>query len=288
MHERKHHNFRVVIGGENNEDGIDTAKNVDNGGSPRDLVSETSFGFQRRRKRMARYRRRPSITFVTLGPSSPASSALTSPSPAAAMDRRKLRFLFEKELKNSDVSPLKRMVLPKKAAEAHLPALDSKEGIIISMDDLDGLHVWSFKYRFWPNNNSRMYVLENTGDFVNTHGLRPGDSIVVYQDDQSPNFVIQAKKAGEEEEDMYTDGSKSTIRGNIHNKECPEVNEIIDSFDMIYPAMEEGEGMSFVYETTFSNYSPLDFLGGCMTNYARISPPENFASVENLCSDDFS
>ncbi|MCI43792.1 B3 domain-containing transcription factor FUS3-like, partial [Trifolium medium] len=38
------------------------------------------------------------------------------------------------------------MVLPKKAAEAFLPALESKEGILISMDDIDGLHVWSFKY----------------------------------------------------------------------------------------------------------------------------------------------
>jgi hypothetical protein len=34
-----------------------------------------------------------------------------------------------------------------KAAEVHLPFLESKEGIFISMDDLDGLHVWSFKYR---------------------------------------------------------------------------------------------------------------------------------------------
>ncbi|XP_065851745.1 uncharacterized protein [Euphorbia lathyris] len=37
------------------------------------------------------------------------------------------------------------MILPK-AAETHLPTLESKEGILISMDDLDGLHVWSFKY----------------------------------------------------------------------------------------------------------------------------------------------
>lgn len=35
-----------------------------------------------------------------------------------------------------------------KAAETHLPVLESKEGISISMDDIDGLHVWSFKYRF--------------------------------------------------------------------------------------------------------------------------------------------
>lgn len=66
------------------------------------------------------------------------------------------------------------------------------------MDDMDGIHVWSFRYRlevpfyfskftwrnssvktrtyiwcfiiiiimyrYWPNNSSRMYVLENTGE----------------------------------------------------------------------------------------------------------------------------
>ncbi|KAI4366953.1 hypothetical protein MLD38_022750 [Melastoma candidum] len=272
--------------------------NDDDGGrqeaAARDLVSATSFRVQRRRKRMARCRRRRlSVSFVTFGSTSSYTSATTTSSlasrptaaPVTAMDRRKLRFLFEKELKNSDVSPLRRMVLPKKSAEAHLPALDSKEGIIISMDDIDGFHVWSFKYRFWPNNNSRMYVLENTGDFVNTHGLQPGDSVAVYQNDHSRNFVIQAKKAGEE--DVYDEISKNPA-GDFQNDECPEVNNIIDSFDMIYPAMNDDEGMSFVYDTTSANYSPLDFLGGCMTNYARIAPPETFASVENFCSEDFS
>jgi len=34
-----------------------------------------------------------------------------------------------------------------KAAETFLPELDSKEGIMMNMDDKDGIHVWSFKYR---------------------------------------------------------------------------------------------------------------------------------------------
>lgn len=38
-----------------------------------------------------------------------------------------------------------------KAAEAHLPALEYKEGIPIRMEDLDGLHVWTFKYRYFHN-----------------------------------------------------------------------------------------------------------------------------------------
>jgi len=39
-----------------------------------------------------------------------------------------------------------------KAAETFLPALDSKEGILMNMDDKDGTHVWNFKYR------SAMYI----------------------------------------------------------------------------------------------------------------------------------
>ncbi|EPS62827.1 hypothetical protein M569_11961, partial [Genlisea aurea] len=81
------------------------------------------------------------------------------------IDGSKLCYLFKKQLKNSDVSALRRMVLPKKEAEAHLPFLDIKEGIHISMLDMDGIHHWTFKYRFWPNNSSRMYVLESTGTY---------------------------------------------------------------------------------------------------------------------------
>lgn len=98
--------------------------------------------------------------------------------------------------------------------------------------------------------------------------------------------MIQAKKAGEAE-DVCNETRKNAIN-DIQIEAYPEVNEIIDSFDMIYPAMDEDPGMSFVYDTTSSNYSPLDFLGGCMTNYTRIAPSESFTSVDNFCLDDFS
>ncbi|RZR75238.1 hypothetical protein BHM03_00052482, partial [Ensete ventricosum] len=52
-----------------------------------------------------------------------------------------LRFLLQKELRNSDVSQLGRIVLPKvnNKAEAHLPNLTSRDGIFINMDDLENL-----------------------------------------------------------------------------------------------------------------------------------------------------
>ncbi|XP_038699534.1 B3 domain-containing transcription factor FUS3-like [Tripterygium wilfordii] len=251
------------------------------------------FSAVNKKRRMPRQRRSIS-TFHTLLAyafsifSSPSSHVPTFTPPTRGIDRGRLRFLFQKELKNSDVSSLKRMVLPKKAAETYLPVLDSKEGIFISMDDLDGIHGWSFKYRYWPNNSSRMYVLENTGEFVNAHGLRVGDSILVYQDNQNQNYVIQGKKASDgDDQDVYNLASNIVVNDLVLDHDLCEINKSNSLYGLVEDIDGVG-GMSFVYDTSFTNdCSPLDFLGGSMTNYPRIGPPEKFGSVENLGLDDF-
>ncbi|XP_019226874.1 PREDICTED: uncharacterized protein LOC109208217 isoform X4 [Nicotiana attenuata] len=40
----------------------------------------------------------------------------------------------------------KHMLKVQKAAERYLPTLEIKEGFPITMDDMDGIHVWSFRY----------------------------------------------------------------------------------------------------------------------------------------------
>nr|AJZ68830.1 FUS3 protein [Rosa canina] len=284
------------------DNNVNSFQGSDRPGSIRDLVRAVStFGVQRK-KRMMRQRRATTINFQ-LSFATPSSHVLPSTSPPARVtDPARLRFLFQKELKSSDVSTLRRVILPKKAAEAHLPALESKEGISISMDDIDGLHVWSFKYRFWPNNNSRVYVLENTGEFVSTHGLQLGDFIMVYQDSANHNYVIQAKKANsvqdDDEEDETVYGVEETMNNAVNElmiyDSVPDQANKSSSFYM--PTMDHDHmqdvnaGMSFVYDTTaFSNDSLLDFLGGSMTNYSRSNGrlQENFGSVENLSLDDF-
>ncbi|KAI9177686.1 hypothetical protein LWI28_018092 [Acer negundo] len=270
--------------------GDSTRFRSDRGGSTRDLVAAvTSLGVNRK-KRMARQRRSSTFNLLAFASSSSSSSSSShvphSTTPTRVIDPSRLTFLFQKELKNSDVSSLRRMILPKKAAETHLPVLESKEGIIISMDDLDGLHMWSFKYRFWPNNNSRMYVLENTGEFVNTHGLQLGDFVAVYQDIENKKYVIQAKKASDQ--DVYSNLTldSDTDMFLLHDYEINKSS----SYCMNYPMMDD-MGMSFIYDTTgtaFSNDSPLDFLGGSLTNqHSRFGSLENFGSVENLSLDDF-
>nr|WDY36101.1 fusca 3 [Paeonia rockii] len=263
---------------------------VSNSGSRSDrqgpLVSMTSFTFSRG-KRMAR-QRRSIFSFV-----SPSAHVPSSSHTARVTDPQNLRYLFEKELQNSDVSGLRRMVLPKKAAEAYMPFLESKEGFIMTVGDYDGIHVWSFKYRYWPNNNSRMYVLENTGDFVKYHGLVPGDVVVMYQDVQTFNYVVQAKKFLEEVEydDIIENGvNDEDIYNDITTNNVNDDQIFQDSyFEFDFPPVEEDAGApKFIYDTTFSSESPLDFLGGTVNNYySRLIPPENFGSVENMSLDEY-
>ncbi|XP_071741220.1 B3 domain-containing transcription factor ABI3-like [Rutidosis leptorrhynchoides] len=106
---------------------------------------------------------------------------------------KNLKFLLQKVLKQSDVGSLGRIVLPKKEAESHLPDLDSRDGISIAMEDIGTSQVWNMRYslRFWPNNKSRMYLLENTGDFVKANGLQEGDFIVLYSDVKCGKYLIR-------------------------------------------------------------------------------------------------
>lgn len=206
------------------------------------------------------------------------------------IDPTRLRFLFEKELQRSDVGPLRRIVLPKRAAEEYLPALESKEGMFITMDDMDGNHVWRLKFRYWPNNNSRMYLFENTGVFVKTHGLRHGDYIVMYQDLVDRNYVIHAKKASDS---VLHGTSGHGPQGILSDYAATDVIQGLESevnasgyIPEMFPPVDEMGDMSFIYDTTFSNDSPLDFLGGPMTDYSRVGGHE-FGSIESLSLDDF-
>ncbi|XP_043709138.1 B3 domain-containing transcription factor FUS3-like, partial [Telopea speciosissima] len=263
-----------------------------------DLVAATSFGANRK-KRMARQRRvnllNP-LPFASLPTSN--SHVLTLPAhshsqdcftlPAREIDARRLRFLLQKELRNSDVSSLGRMVLPKRAAEAYLPALDAKEGFYIDMDDMNGQQVWNFKYRFWPNNNSRMYVLENTGEFVRTHGLQSGDFIMLYKDEQSQKYVIRARKYLDQ--DIFCDYTMNGFFGiNTRNdRSVPDIEVNKSSFLPVNVATADDLGMSLLGDNTFFDEFPLTFES--VLDYPKLEPIEpitSFGSVDNVSFDDF-
>ncbi|XP_062196252.1 B3 domain-containing protein IDEF1-like [Phragmites australis] len=103
--------------------------------------------------------------------------------------------ILRKELTKSDVANVGRIVLPKKDAEASLPPLVQGDPLILQMDDMVLPITWKFKYRFWPNNKSRMYILEAAGEFVKTHGLQAGDTLVIYKNSVPGKFIIRGEKA---------------------------------------------------------------------------------------------
>ncbi|KAG6778764.1 hypothetical protein POTOM_015110 [Populus tomentosa] len=103
-------------------------------------------------------------------------------------DNKRLRAVLRKDLKNSDVGSLGRIVLPKREAEENLPVLNDKEGILLFLRDVYSNQEWALKFKFWSNNKSRMYVLENTGEFVKQNWLETGDFLTLYED-ESKNLV---------------------------------------------------------------------------------------------------
>ncbi|XP_075493791.1 B3 domain-containing transcription factor ABI3-like isoform X1 [Primulina tabacum] len=139
---------------------------------------------------------------------------------------RNLKFLMQKVLKQSDVGNLGRIVLPKKEAENHLPELETRDGVTIAMEDIGASRVWNMRYRFWPNNKSRMYLLENTGDFVKVNGLQEGDFIVIYLDTKCGKYMIRGVKVRQPE--AKSDAWKQTGRRNARNLSRPRIRPSSD------------------------------------------------------------
>ncbi|XP_024965076.1 B3 domain-containing transcription factor LEC2-like, partial [Cynara cardunculus var. scolymus] len=136
----------------------------------------------------------PSISSSLSSPSSSIRSAIiksTKPHKSSDQDhcifytpnKVKLSFVLQKLLTHSDVKEQSRILLPKREAEENLPRLDSKEGIRIVMKDVVSNEEWKMQYRFWANQKGRMYLLDQSGDFVKKNKLEVGDQLKLYQDE---------------------------------------------------------------------------------------------------------
>ncbi|CAN6548615.1 unnamed protein product [Malus baccata var. baccata] len=108
---------------------------------------------------------------------------------------QQMRFLFHKKLQNSDVRAIGRIVIPKREAECHFPVLESKEaGLWLHLDDMDYMQVWTVRFRFWPNERSRMYIFDHTRSLIQGHGLSAGDTVMLFKDDQLGSYLIRARR----------------------------------------------------------------------------------------------
>lgn len=102
--------------------------------------------------------------------------------------------LFEKVLSASDAGRIGRLVLPKACAEAYFPTINSSEGLPIRIQDVKGKE-WTFQFRFWPNNNSRMYVLEGVTPCIQNLDLQAGDTVIFSRLNPGEKLVVGCRKA---------------------------------------------------------------------------------------------
>ncbi|XP_019162405.1 PREDICTED: B3 domain-containing protein Os07g0563300 isoform X2 [Ipomoea nil] len=102
--------------------------------------------------------------------------------------------LFEKMLSASDAGKIGRLVLPKKCAEAYFPPISHPEGLPLKVQDLKGQE-WLFQFRFWPNNNSRMYVLEGVTPCMQSMQLQAGDIVTFSRIEPEGKLVMGCRKS---------------------------------------------------------------------------------------------
>ncbi|PPS00724.1 hypothetical protein GOBAR_AA19944 [Gossypium barbadense] len=62
----------------------------------------------------------------------------------------------------------------RKCLVAYFPPISQPEGLPLKVQDSKGKE-WIFQFRFWPNNNSRMYVLEGVTPCIQNMQLQAGD-----------------------------------------------------------------------------------------------------------------
>uniref|UniRef100_A0A383W833 TF-B3 domain-containing protein n=1 Tax=Tetradesmus obliquus TaxID=3088 RepID=A0A383W833_TETOB len=94
------------------------------------------------------------------------------------------KVFFEKQLTSSDVSASGRVVVPKAIAEQYFPRIDTPSGTELSVEDAAG-DTYTLRFRFWINNQSRMYLLEGTAELQHHYHLKMGDVLIFAQKEDS-------------------------------------------------------------------------------------------------------
>ncbi|XP_028768813.1 B3 domain-containing transcription repressor VAL1 isoform X2 [Neltuma alba] len=120
--------------------------------------------------------------------------------------------LFEKVLSASDAGRIGRLVLPKACAEAFFPPISQSEGLPLEMQDVKG-NEWTFQFRFWPNNNSRMYVLEGVTPCIQSMQLIAGDTVTFSRIDPGGRLIMGFRKTSNalESQDVSTSAHSNGI-----------------------------------------------------------------------------
>jgi hypothetical protein len=82
-------------------------------------------------------------------------------------------------------------------AETNFPNIEDQNGIMVDVQDVFGKK-FSFKYRFWVNNSSRMYLVENTQELLQYYKLALGD-VLVFARLANAEIVVCGRKGTKED-----------------------------------------------------------------------------------------
>ena len=77
-------------------------------------------------------------------------------------------------------------------AEKHLPFLEKQSPSQVYAQDTFGNQI-VFKYRFWTNNQSRMYLLEGTQKIRSAYHLGPGD-VIQFGKNTAGDLIVAGRK----------------------------------------------------------------------------------------------
>ncbi|KAI7736268.1 hypothetical protein M8C21_022718 [Ambrosia artemisiifolia] len=78
--------------------------------------------------------------------------------------------------------------------KAYLPPISEPEGYPLVIQDLKGKD-WVLQYRFWSNNNSRMYVLEGVTPWIQSMQLQAGDTVTFSRLEPEGKLIMGFRKA---------------------------------------------------------------------------------------------
>jgi hypothetical protein len=78
-------------------------------------------------------------------------------------------------------------------AEANFPQIEQQMGIALPLIDVFGKK-YSFRYRFWINNASRMYLVEGTQDLQRRFRLSVGDVLMFAKHPESNTYYVCGRK----------------------------------------------------------------------------------------------
>ncbi|KAJ0733416.1 putative transcription factor B3-Domain family [Helianthus annuus] len=98
-------------------------------------------------------------------------------------------------MSNRSFSPAKNMCRNNQIlVQAYFSPINQSEGVPLKIQDIKGKE-WTFQFRFWPNNNSRMYVLEGVTPCIQNMQLQAGNTVIFSRLDPEDKPVIGCRKA---------------------------------------------------------------------------------------------